>query len=383
MVGITSYYFNLIELLGEQNDPDSLANKRVILIGEQLQQQLKIGLSKIDKITQDKLSIRDYEKLTAKSVTNNKPIYNQFRSFFSTSKLVQYMDQVNPLGELTNKRRLTSLGPGGLNRDTAKFEVRDVHPTHYGKICPIETPEGQNIGLILNFAYYAKVDEHGFIKCPYFRVTNGVVDFSKVVYLNAIQEEGFAFCQSTVKIDANNKIIEKEVTVRKDKRFFVVSSEKVDFMDVTSRQMTSIAASAIPFLESDDAARALMGANMQRQAVPLLLAEAPLVATGVEADIAKYSSINLISEVEGEVAKVSSQEIHIKESKAGKNKISAINKIYRLKKFVRSNQGTLINHHPVVRLGQKVKKGELLTNATSFEKGELALGKNVLVAFTT
>lgn len=275
LVGITSYYFNLIELLGEQNDPDSLANKRVILIGEQLQQQLKIGLSKIDKITQDKLSIRDYEKLTAKSVTNNKPIYNQFRSFFSTSKLVQYMDQVNPLGELTNKRRLTSLGPGGLNRDTAKFEVRDVHPTHYGKICPIETPEGQNIGLILNFAYYAKVDEHGFIKCPYFKVNKGVVDFSKVVYLNAIQEEGFAFCQSTVETDENNKILEKEVTVRKDKRFFVVSSEKVDFMDVSSKQMTSIAAGAIPFLESDDAARALMGANMQRQAVPLLLAEAP------------------------------------------------------------------------------------------------------------
>lgn len=368
--------------MGEQDDPDSLANKRVILIGEQLRLQLKSGLAKIERITQEKLSIRDYDRLTAKSITNNKTIQNQFRSFFTTSKLVQYMDQVNPLGELTNKRRLTSLGPGGLSRDTAQFEVRGVHPTHYGKICPIETPEGQNIGLILNFAFYAKIDEHGFIKCPYFKVNNGVVDFSKPVYLNTIEERGSSFAQSTVKLDENNRIIEEEVTVRKDKGFIVAPPEKVDYIDVTSKQMTSIAASAIPFLESDDAARALMGANMQRQAVPLLRPEAPLVATGVEADIAKYSLANIVSEVDGEVIKVTGDEIQVRESEE-KEETGILTKTYRLRKFTRSNQGTLINQRPVVRVGQRIKQGSLLTDSTSFKRGELALGKNVLVALTT
>jgi DNA-directed RNA polymerase subunit beta len=287
------------------------------------------------------------------------------------------MDQINPLGEISNKRRVTSLGPGGLNRDTAQFEVRDVHPTHYGRICPIETPEGPNIGLILNLATYAIIDEYGFLKTPYFRVTNGVVDYKEPIYLTAIDEQGFTFAQSSINVNENNQLTDEHITVRKDSDFIIVEPHLVDFMDVSSKQMTSIAAAAIPFLENDDANRALMGSNMQRQAVPLLRSEAPIVGTGIESAIAQYSAANVKSRKDGEVTYVDSTKIKIK-SNDNKEVLS-----YYLKNFQKSNQGTIINQTPIVKLGQEIKNGQLLTDSSSFKDGEMALGKNVLVAFTT
>ncbi|UVD81920.1 DNA-directed RNA polymerase subunit beta [Mycoplasma iguanae] len=376
IVAIVGYYFNLNENIGQEDDPDSLINKRIIGIGELLQNQLKIAFNKLEKNSKERMSIKEIDKITPRNITNNKPVYNQFKTFFNSSKLSQFMDQYNPLSEIANKRRITSLGPGGLNRETAQFEVRDVHPTHYGRICPIETPEGQNIGLILNYASYSKIDEYGFIQAPYFKVNNGVVDYSKVVWLTAIQEIGYTFAQSTVEIDSKNRIIEENVTVRKNHNYLIVEPKDIDYIDVSSKEMTSIAASAIPFLENDDANRALMGSNMQRQAVPLLKAEAPLVATGSEADIAKYATTNLVAKVDGEVVFVDSEKIKIKDAEGA-------TKTYNLRLFEKSNQGTLISQRPIVKIGDKVKAGDLIVDGPSSDKGELALGKNVLVAFTT
>lgn len=369
-----SYYFNLTEGLGGEDDPDSLMNKRVVSIGELLQNQLQIALTKLERNAKERMSAKEAEKITPKNVTNNKSVYDQFKSFFNTSQLSQFMDQMNPLAEVSNKRRVTSLGPGGLNRETASHEVRDVHTTHYGRICPIETPEGQNIGLILNFANYARINELGFIESPYFEVKNGVVQ-PDAVYLTAAQEQGYAFAQSSVELDDNNKISNKEVIARIDGEYLTVKSTEIDYIDVSSKQMTSIAAAAIPFLENDDANRALMGANMQRQAVPLLRPESPIVGTGVESDIAKYASTNIQVEKDGEVTYVDSD---IVEVKSGTKK-----QVYKLRTFERSNQGSLITQRPLVKVGDKVKAGDLLTDGPSFDNGELAVGKNVVVAFTT
>ncbi len=377
IIASVSYYFNLIQNIGQDDDPDSLINKRVVLVGELLQNQFKIGLTKLEKNTKERMSSKEIEKVTPKNVTNNKPVYNQFKTFFNSSKLSQFMDQINPLGEISNKRRVTSLGPGGLNRDTAQFEVRDVHPTHYGRICPIETPEGPNIGLILNLATYAIIDEYGFLKTPYFKISNGVVDYKEPVYLTAIDEQGFSFAQSSININENNELTDENITVRKDNDFIIVGPKMVDFMDVSSKQMTSIAAAAIPFLENDDANRALMGSNMQRQAVPLLRAEAPIVGTGIESAIAQYSAANIKSKKAGEITYVDSTKIKIK-SNDNKEVLT-----YYLKNFQKSNQGTIINQTPIIKLGQEVKEGQLLTDSSSFKNGEMALGKNVLVAFTT
>ena len=377
IIAAVSYYFNLVQNIGNDDDPDSLINKRVVLVGELLQNQFKIGLTKLEKNTKERMSSKEIEKVAPKNVTNNKPVYNQFKTFFNSSKLSQFMDQINPLGEISNKRRVTSLGPGGLNRDTAQFEVRDVHPTHYGRICPIETPEGPNIGLILNLATYAIIDEYGFLKTPYFKITNGVVDYKEPIYLTALDEQGYTFAQSSINVNDNNELIDKNITVRKDYDFMIVSSKDVDFMDVSSKQMTSIAAAAIPFLENDDANRALMGSNMQRQAVPLLKSEAPIVGTGIEATIAQFSAANTKSKKEGEVVYVDSTKIKIK-SNDNKEILS-----YNLKTFKKSNQGTIINQTPIVKLGDWVKEGQIITDSSSFKDGELALGKNVLVAFTT
>ncbi|MGL5590848.1 MAG: DNA-directed RNA polymerase subunit beta, partial [Metamycoplasmataceae bacterium] len=377
IIAVVSYYFNLIQNIGQDDDPDSLVNKRVVLVGELLQNQFKIGLTKLEKNAKERMSSKEIEKVTPKNVTNNKPVYNQFKTFFNSSKLSQFMDQINPLGEISNKRRVTSLGPGGLNRDTAQFEVRDVHPTHYGRICPIETPEGPNIGLILNLATYAIIDEYGFLKTPYFRVNNGIVDYKEPIYLTAIDEQGYTFAQSSININDSNQLTDEQITVRKDNDFIIVGPNAVDFIDVSSKQMTSIAAAAIPFLENDDANRALMGSNMQRQAVPLLKAEAPIVGTGIEAEIAKYSAANIKAKKAGEVFYVDSTKIKIK-SNENKDILS-----YPLRTFQKSNQGTIINQTPIVKLGQNVKEGQLLTDSSSFKNGEMALGKNVLVAFST
>ena len=377
IIASISYYFNLIQGIGMDDDPDSLINKRIILIGELLQNQFKIALTKVERNTKERMASKEIDKITPKNVTNNKPVYNQFKSFFNSSKLSQFMDQINPLSEISNKRRITSLGPGGLNRDTAQFEVRDVHPTHYGRICPIETPEGPNIGLILNLAVYARINEYGFLETPYYRVNKGVVDYSKPIYLIASEEYGFTFAQSTVTVNEKNKITNKLVTVRKNHDFIIVKPEEVDFIDVASRQMTSIAASCIPFLENDDANRALMGSNMQRQAVSLLNPEAPIVGTGIEASIASFSAGNLKAKKSGRVVFVDSTKIKIKTEDSDEVIV------YNLKQFEKSNQGTLIHQRPLVKLNDKVEKDDLLTDGSSFKDGEMALGKNLLVAFST
>lgn len=377
IVAAVSYYFNLTDGLGQDDEPDSLINKRVVSVGELIETQLQIALSKLEKTTRESIGAKDVEKVTVKNVTNNKLITNQFKSFFNTSKLSQFMDQINPLSEISNKRRVTSLGPGGLNRDTAQFEVRDVHSTHYGRICPIETPEGLNIGLILNFATYSQIDEKGFLKTPYFKVNNGVVDYNDVHYLNPRQELGYSIAQSSVNVDENNRIIDDNLTIRKNYTYVNGNGGDVDFVEVSSRQILSVAAAGIPFLENDDANRALMGSNMQRQAVPLLQAEAPLVATGIEADIAKYSSYNLLAKNAGTVTYVDGSHIHIQRNETG------ITDKYSLRNFERSNQGTIIQQIPLVRVGDVVETGDILTDGSSFKNGEMALGKNVLVGFTT
>ncbi|MBU4690850.1 DNA-directed RNA polymerase subunit beta [Mycoplasma zalophi] len=378
LVAAVNYYFNLLHGIGNDDDPDSLINKRIVTIGELLQNQLRIGLLKLEKNTKEKIAGKDLEKITARNVTNNKPIYNQMKTFFNSSKLSQFMDQVNPLGEISNKRRVTSLGPRGLNRDTAQFEVRDVHSTHYGRICPIETPEGPNIGLILNMASYAKIDDYGFIQTPYFKVNDGVVDFNDIRYLTAIEEINFTFAQSSINIDEETgEILDERVMSRKNNEYIELDKKEIDYIGVTSRQMTSISASAIPFLENDDANRALMGSNMQRQAVPLIKPEAPLVATGVEADIARFSASNVRATKDGIVTYVDANEIRIQSDDEKKPSI------YFLRTFERSNQGTVIHQKPLVKVGQEIKAGDLLTDGPSMENGELALGKNVLVGFST
>lgn len=375
IIAAISYHFNLTHGLGQADDPDSLINKRISSIGELLQNQLLIGLTKVERNAKERMSAKEAEKITPKNITNNKLIYNQFKSFFNSSQLSQFMDQMNPLAEVSNKRRVTSLGPGGLNRDTAFYEVRDVHSTHYGRVCPIETPEGPNIGLILNFANYSRLNELGFIETPYFAVKNGKVDATPV-FLTASDEKGKSFAQSSIALDETGKIIAKEAIVRRDSDYIIVPASEIDYIDVSSKQMTSVAASAVPFLENDDANRALMGANMQRQSVPLIKPEAPLVGTGIEADVALYSASNLRATEAGEVVFVDSEQVKIKNSAA---KIIP----YQLRTFERSNQGSVISQKPLVKLGQKIKEGDLLTDGPAFDKGELALGKNVLVAFTT
>lgn len=382
IIAAVGYYFNLLDGVGTDDDPDSLMNKRIVSIGELLQNQLKIGFTKMEKNTRERLSSKEPEKVTPKNITNNKLIYNQIKTFFNSSKLSQFMDQINPLAELSNKRRITSLGPGGLNRDTAQFEVRDVHPTHYGRICPIETPEGPNIGLILNLASYARVNDFGFLETPYFRVNDRVVDYNEVVYLTAAEETGHKFIQSSTKIDDNDRIFEDFVIARYNGDYIKVPAEEIDFIDVSSKQMTSLAASCIPFLENDDANRALMGSNMQRQAVPLLIPEAPLVGTGIEADIARYSYSNVVCEVAGEVVYVDGDKIHIRTEEDKPRKKGHVDKYY-LRVYERSNQGSVINQIPVVRVGQWVEKGQIIADGPSCENGELALGKNVIAAFST
>lgn len=377
IIAAVSYYFNLLDGIGIDDDPDSLINKKITLVGELLQNQFKVGLTKVERNTKERMASKEIDKITPKNVTNNKPIYNQFKAFFNSSKLSQFMDQINPLGEISNKRRLTSLGPGGLNRETAQFEVRDVHPTHYGRICPIETPEGPNIGLILNLATYARINEYGFLTTPYYKVNNGVVDYSKPIYLTAAEELGFTFAQSTIDVNEKNEIISQNITVRKNHEFIIVSPKEVDYIDVASRQITSIAAAAIPFLENDDANRALMGSNMQRQAVTLIKSEAPIVGTGIEASVAKYSAGNIKARKNGEVVFVDSTKIKVKTLDSDEVIV------YNLKQFEKSNQGTLVHQKPLVKLGDQVYENQLLTDGSSFENGEMALGKNLLVAFST
>ena len=384
LVMIIKYLLDLRAGVRTTDDIDHLGNRRVRTIGEQLSAQMNVGLSRMARTIRERLNIGDSERLVPQDLVNARTVMSVVNTFFGTSQLSQFMDQTNPLAELTHKRRLSALGPGGLTRERAGFEVRDVHYTHYGRLCPIETPEGPNIGLISSIATYARVNEFGFLETPYRKVENGRV-LNKIEYLSADDEEQYIIAQANAPIDENGNFLNQKIKARYKGEFPVVKPEQVDYMDVSPTQIVSAAAALIPFLEHDDANRALMGSNMQRQAVPLLQPEAPLVGTGMEQKVAKDSRALLVSEVNGTVVKVSAEEIVIKpDSKKEIDPLSLDSQetvSYRLTKFLRTNQDTMINQKPLVSVGDKVKKGDILADGCATERGELALGRNVLVAF--
>ncbi len=359
------------------DDIDNLANRRVRAVGELIENQMRIGMSRVEKSIIEKINSIDVETLMPQAIINSKPLITAIKDFFSTSQLSQFMDQTNPLSDITHKRRLSALGPGGLTRERAGFEVRDVHPTHYGRICPIETPEGQNIGLINSLATYAKVNEYGFIETPYRKVINGKLT-DQVLYLSAMSEVDLAIAPSNIETDKDGKIIDDLVNCRKNGEFIMLPPEKIDYIDVSTKQIVSVATTLIPFLENDDANRALMGANMQRQAVPLLIPDAPLVGTGMEAIVASDSGATISANHDGVVKFVDSSKILIESTDdKGNPKID----LYNLKKFVRTNQDTCINQRPVINVGDKIKCGQVISSGHSIANGEIALGKNVRVAF--
>ena len=367
-----SYYLNLLEGIGNYDEIDHLSNRRVRQVGELLQNQFRIGISRIERVIRDRMSTQEITEVTPKTLINIRPLTASIKEFFGSSQLSQFMDQTNPIAELTNKRRLSSLGPGGLSRDRAGMEVRDVNPSHYGRLCPIESPEGPNIGLITSLASYARVDDYGFIMTPYRRVENSVLT-DEITYMTADEELDYYISQATVAVDENNKIIEKSVPVRYHGDNIIIETDKVDYMDVSPQQVVSIATSGIPFLEHDDGKRALMGANMQRQAIPLLKAEAPLVGTGVEAIAARDSGVVVIAKADGIVDYVDAKKIIVKT-------IGGMDTYY-LNGYEESNAGTCYHQVPIVRTGDTVKRNQVIADGPSTDKGEMALGKNVTVAF--
>lgn len=373
IVEIVRYLLTLRTGRGEVDDIDHLGNRRIRSVGELLENQFRIGLVRMERAVREKMTLTELEEAMPHDLVNAKPVMASVKEFFGSSQLSQFMDQTNPLSEITHKRRLSALGPGGLTRERAGFEVRDVHPTHYGRICPVETPEGPNIGLITSLASYARVNEYGFIEAPYKKVENGRVT-DKIEYFSAIEGEKFIIAETTSAVDKNGRLIGETVPVRVGGDFRIVSPEEVQYMDVSPKQIVGVSASLIPFLENDDANRALMGSNMQRQAVPLLQSEAPLVGTGIEQAVARDSGSMVIAKTAGVVESVDSSRIVVSAKDGGVD-------IYRLVKFQRSNQATNINQKPVVSEGQKVQKGETLADSSSTDMGELSLGKNVLVAF--
>ena len=363
----------------EVDDIDHLGNRRVRSVGELVENQARIGVYRMERAIKEKMTTLDVESVMPQDLINAKPLTVSLKDFFASSQLSQFMDQTNPLSEITHKRRVSALGPGGLTRERAGFEVRDVHPTHYGRICPIETPEGPNIGLINSLSTYAKINKYGFIESPYKRVKDGFVQ-DKVEYLSAMEETKFTIAQANTKIDKNNKIIEELVSCRQNLNFLLSKPETIDYIDVSPKQLVSVAASLIPFLENDDANRALMGSNMMRQAVPLLKPEAPLVGTGIESDVALDSGVTIVAKRDGIVDKIDGKRIVIKITEDTDLTKSGVD-IYNLQKFKRSNQNTCINQRPLVRVGDKVKTGDIIADGPSTKLGELALGKNVTVAF--
>ncbi|MDC3022845.1 DNA-directed RNA polymerase subunit beta [Candidatus Pelagibacter sp.] len=363
----------------EVDDIDHLGNRRVRSVGELVENQARIGVYRMERAIKEKMTTLDVESAMPQDLINAKPLTVSLKDFFASSQLSQFMDQTNPLSEITHKRRVSALGPGGLTRERAGFEVRDVHPTHYGRICPIETPEGPNIGLINSLSTYAKINKYGFIESPYKRVKDGVVQ-NKVEYLSAMEETKYTIAQANTKLDKNGKIIEELVSCRQNLNFLLSKPETIDYIDVSPKQLVSVAASLIPFLENDDANRALMGSNMMRQAVPLLKPESPLVGTGIESDVALDSGVTIVAKREGVVDKIDGKRIVIKATEETDFSKSGVD-IYNLQKFKRSNQNTCINQRPLVRVGDKVKVGDIIADGPSTKLGELALGKNVTVAF--
>ncbi|MEE5995651.1 MAG: DNA-directed RNA polymerase subunit beta [Candidatus Enteromonas sp.] len=391
MVACFSYFCNIMDGIGQTDDIDHLGNRRVRCVGELLQTQFRIGLTKMAKNVQQKMSISDMESVTPQSLINIRPLTSSIREFFASSQLSQFMDQTNPLAELTNKRRISALGPGGLTRDRASMEVRDVHYTHYGRICPIENPEGQNIGLINNLSTYARINNYGFIETPYRIVindkdANGVEHFyvsDKAEYLSADKERGRYVAGANIRLgepvmvngEMVREILDDEVTARHDEDNILAPKHLIEYVDVSPKQIVSIAAACIPFLENDDSTRALMGANMQRQALPLLRPSIPYVGTGMEGVIAKDSGLAVVAVADGKVTYMDSSTIVIKEGKESRT--------YKLQKFDRSNNGTCINQKPIVKVGDDVKAGSVIADGPAMRNGELALGQNILVAYMT
>ena len=395
MIAAYSYMLNLVDIfnsydlapedrvshmarIGLLDDIDHLGNRRVRSVGELIQNQFRIGLSRMERVVKERMSLSEVDSVTPQSLTNIRPLTAAMKEFFASSQLSQFMDQINPLAELTNKRRLSALGPGGLSRDRAGYEVRDVHASHYGRICPIETPEGPNIGLISTLASYAKINEYGFIETPYRKVNKCVIDKDDVRYLTTDEEKNYIIAQTKQNVQTSDEgeILDEQVIARHLGENIMAKREDVDFIDISPKQIVSVATSCIPFLENDDATRALMGANMQRQAVPLLNPHTPFVGTGMEYQAARDSGAALVSKHNGTVSYVDAKRIEIVDDEAVVHK-------YRLTKFAISNAGTCINHKPIVKAGEKVVVGQVLADGPAMEQGELALGQNVLVGFMT
>ncbi len=372
-----SYYYGLLEDIGETDDIDHLGNRRIRSVGELLQNQYRIGVSRMERVIRERMSIQDADTTTPQQLINIRPVVASAKEFFGSSQLSQFMDQVNPLSELSHKRRLSALGPGGLTRERAGYDVRDVHYSHYGRMCPIETPEGPNIGLINSLATYSKINKFGFIETPYRKVDRkkGQVT-DEIAYLTADEEDLYVIAQANTLLDEEGYFKEERVLARFKSDNEEVLSEKIDYMDVSPKQVVSIATASIPFLENDDSNRALMGANMSRQAVPLLDPKSPLVGTGIEHTAAKGSGAAVIARESGEVSYVDGRSIHVRKS-------NGLVDHYSLSKFQRSNAGTSYNQRPIVEQGEKVEKGDLIGDGPAMEKGEIALGKNPLIAFTT
>lgn len=375
MIAAISYFFNLQEGIGEVDDIDHLGNRRIRSVGELLQNQFRIGLSRMERVVRERMSIQDTSSMTPQQLINIRPVVASLKEFFGSSQLSQFMDQTNPLGELTHKRRLSALGPGGLTRDRAGYEVRDVHYSHYGRMCPIETPEGPNIGLINSLSTYAKINEYGFIETPYRKVVDGKVT-DEIEYLSADEEDLYVVAQANAELNEDNTFKNDMVLARYLDVNEELSVDRVDYMDVSPKQVVSVATASIPFLENDDSNRALMGANMQRQAVPLMKPAAPLVGTGMEHRSARDSGSAVIAKQSGTVEYVDAKKIHVREEDGTKRE-------YVLMKFQRSNSGTSYNQVPIVKSGDQVEKGEILADGPSMDKGEMALGKNPLIAFTS
>ena len=377
IIASVSYLLNLAHGLGSVDDIDHLGNRRIRSVGELLQNQFRIGLTRLERVVRERMTIQDLDVVTPQTLINTKPITSSIREFFGSSQLSQFMDQTNPLSELTHKRRISALGPGGLSRERAGFEVRDVHYTHYGRLCPIESPEGPNIGLISALSSFAIINEYGFIETPYRKVdpkTHKVTD--EIIYMAAYDEDGHAIAQANEPIGKDGKFTNKKIKVRYFDEVTEVSADRVDYMDVSPKQLVSVGAAMIPFLEHDDANRALMGANMQRQAVPLMITDSPIVGTGIEYKAAKDSGIMVLAKSSGVIKKVTGDEITLE---TNKGEIET----YKLRKFKRTNGGTCINQKPIVVKGEKVKAGDVIADGPATDKGEMALGKNVIIAFST